>query len=266
MYGSKRVLACVMLGLSLVASSVSAGIINRSTSTTLFYDDFESATDISHHAYFDYPGDFDPIGGAPGAWTINEQHAPSIQVTDSREDGAYGPQDPGAYQGNNYMRIMREIYTAQAIMNIAAQETTGQQVHFEQMLWLGSSGALATEITSDCMDVFAWNGNSVGYYTTAGGVGILDGLAFVAEKWQKWELDYTIGDSTYIVTIDGVSRSAPTVSGAGSSLTYFLVTEGYGVPGPLMMDEVPEPSTLIMLGLGLVGLLAYAWCKTQRRR
>jgi hypothetical protein len=113
------------------------------------------------------------------------------------------------------------------------------------------------------MDVFAWTGNSVGYYTTAGGIGVFDGLTIQSEKWQKWELDYTIGDLNYTLTIDGVSRSAPTVSGAGSSLTNFLLTEGSGVPGALMMDEVPEPSTLIIAMTGIVGLLAYAWRKRK---
>ncbi len=98
------------------------------------------------------------------------------------------------------------------------------------------------------------------------------GLVHVPNSWQKWEVDYTVGDPTYTLTIDGNSASglkaddnggnglAATVdglwlhSGSGASVLYI---------DDLLIDVIPEPSTVVML---LVGATALGACRWRRRQ
>ncbi len=56
-------------------------VINKTTGQTLLYDDFESASAVSHSAYPDAGGDFDPNNAAVGAWSVNEAGPSNIQVS-----------------------------------------------------------------------------------------------------------------------------------------------------------------------------------------
>ena len=63
-------------------------ITNVTQGTTLFSDNFEGlGTSVSHSAYPDNSGDFDPTGGSPGSWSVGESAQTGVQVTDYATPG-----------------------------------------------------------------------------------------------------------------------------------------------------------------------------------
>jgi hypothetical protein len=256
----------MMAGVLLVSASASATIVNMSTGQTLFYDNFEGmGTNVSHGEYVADESSYNPTGGSPGSWAITEAIPNRIQVTD-----ATGTNGPGTLQGNNYLRIVRTGAETDpmAAQNFTDQTTTGDHIHFEQMLYvpdlastnpvqfLGNGGSRFNILTS-----YNGGGGTIGSYLADGNFpGPAVPLTYVAGKWQKWELDYNIGDSFLKMSIDGVSASNVPII-AGGSLSSITIDCGSAV----YADEVavPEPCTLALLTAGVFGLLAYAWRKRK---
>ncbi len=252
-----------------VPRPTASGVVNVTTGAMLFYDDFEGlGTNVSHTDYANSDGgDYDPIGGSPGSWIIgtygtSEEPGPSyVQVTDAT--GAYGP---GAYQGNNYLRIVRQLGGAEtaAKMTFANQGTTGDHIRFSQMFYAasgsfspiqvigkGSDGANRFNILTD------YSTPNVGSY--AGTWPPTGSLGYTNDQWEEWVIDYNIGDTFINLTIGGnQALNVPILTGGDLASIMILGGEGY-----CMIDEVPEPSMLAMLAAGIVGLLAYAWRKQR---
>ena len=61
------ILLAVGVGVLLVAASASANVVNVTTGTTLFYDDFETSPNgVSTVAYPDSSGDYNPVAQPQG--------------------------------------------------------------------------------------------------------------------------------------------------------------------------------------------------------
>jgi hypothetical protein len=68
----------------------------------------------------------------------------------------------------------------------------------------------------------------------------------------------TIGNNVYTVTLTDFSPPGPpSASNRGSIGAYVSVVQGSG--GTIQGDRAPEPSTLVLAGLGLAGLGAARW-------
>jgi hypothetical protein len=85
-------------------------------------------------------------------------------------------------------------------------------------------------------------------------------VGYVANKWQKWEIDYNIGDSFLKLTIDGVSAANVPILSGGNLGGIALISDSIGYADEV---AVPEPSTLALAMAGVVSLLAYAWKKRK---
>jgi hypothetical protein len=137
-----RVLLWVLgIGVLLASSPAFANIVNVSTSTTLFFDSFESqpAGQTSHIAAPDGRGGLDaaaPTGGSPGSWFVFDQNNyMGVQVTDHTGGG-----DPGAFQGTKYLRsYVPEGGSYSVAKEVLASEVTTGEVKWEQMVYMPST-------------------------------------------------------------------------------------------------------------------------------
>lgn len=268
--GFLLVLGVVVLSVSAPAS---ANVVNMSTlggPTTLFYDNFEGlANAVSHGPYPDTSGDYNPVTTV-GTWAIGEGSPENIQVTDS-----IASPDPGTLQGKNYLRIHRATDAGgdngQATGIFATQSTTGDHIRVEEMVNISS----AAQITPFYLTMFGSssryaiglfaNGNaangSIDYYAPDGNVNA-SGLSFTAGTWQKWQVDYNIGDANMLFSIGGGTPVSLAVHSPGDLLNVGFNRGAIG-SGEVYVDEapVPEPASIVLLLTGLIGLLAYAWRK-----
>lgn len=255
----------------LTCTSASASVINMSTSTTLFYDDFEGLGNAVSHTPYPTSGDYNPIATA-GAWSISEGAVENIQVTDS-----VASPDPGTLQGKNYLRIHRVTDAGgdngQAIAAFATQSKLGDHIRVQEMVNVSS----AAQITPFYMCIFGshsryaiglfTNGNaangSIDYYAPDGNVNAT-GLSFAAGQWQKWQVDYNIGAPDMTFSIDGGTPVTLAVHAPGDLLSVYFARGAAG-SGEAYVDEVavPEPTGTALLLSGLVGLIAYAWRKRR---
>jgi hypothetical protein len=249
---------------SMALTAEATTITNLTTGTVLFSDDYEGlGTNVSHATPFQDDGDFDPVTSV-GAWTtIVEQRQDYIQVTDS----VLGT-DPGAYQGNNYLRVLRTGDNNIAVPTASSPQTTqGEVIHFETMFYvsqIGDSPGVASVALRDPADVLlSLTGMNVsgdilnynaGWNSTT--------LSFNVAEWNKLEVDYVVGATDYTVTVNGLSESNLPISefssGAGGAVGNVRIGSAKRVE--YCLDAVPEPSTaILLLGIGLLGL-------TRRKR
>jgi hypothetical protein len=218
-------------------------ITDVTTATTVFKDNFESGT-------------FSP---SVGSWSVGS----SVTVTNS-----ITPPNPGPFEASYYAQLFRNSNTPNQgdliAFPVSSQGTLGDLIRLEMMVYLPS----ATDTDSrgqfmlsngDFNSARAWmRPDGLGNVIAVGpGFALTDtGLNYITDVWQRWELDYIIGSSTFDVSIDGLQAagfSSPS-SGAVSAANLF---NGEDSPaGSFYLDSVvPEPSTALLGALGIVALL-----------
>jgi hypothetical protein len=253
---------CVMVGVWGLAAlfacaTASADIVNVDTSTRLFYDDLESAASVSHAAYPDASGDYDPVGAG---WTslIEDSAGANIQAT-----------DVSAAQGRKSLRIGRgSTYTTCPWAGIGFAGTRDQLRVTEMM---NISGAMQIWFSSEsggtCAALKTSGDGTVQAYSTdfPDSWGTVSGLTYTPGTWQKWQIDFCHAKSgLFSVSIDGGTPVTGIAYQSTAAVTEIGFSNGNAVSDNyFLIDEVqvPEPSALVLIFLGVISLLAYAWRK-----
>lgn len=230
-----------IVGLFLSAPVSAMRIVNLTQGTTLFYDDFEGlGSDVSHLAYPDASGDFDPTGGDPGSWLqIYESVKTFVQVTDY--------EIPGAVWGSNYLRLRSDGPTPCDVkQKINTTQATGDVVRGTQKVYIPE---FSSESISERITLFDWEGNGwvnrvavwaypngeVGYYD--GSYNPIEGLTYTPDTWQDWELTLEIGATVASLTVNGVGEPGNVVAGAPGPIDFTFTSPGYDV---MYIDAVPS--------------------------
>ena len=239
------ILSILGFGTLLVSAPASATIITNAT-TTLFSDDFEGG--VVNAA---------PTGGSPGSWAVT-----NALVWDAVA--------PGPSEGTKYLQVARPTGgSASAQANFATQ-SVGSVVHMETMLNIGETSTAAGSAAGQILGG-AWPinivaglngcGHSVLAYSVSGWIDT--GLSYEVDTWQKWQIDWTVGDSTFALAVDEATAPSVAVDTSGGYVTLSSFWFGSGEGSTIYIDAVPEPSAFVSLTLGLFGLLAYAWRKRK---
>jgi hypothetical protein len=168
---------------------------------------------------------------------------------------------PGAFEGNNYLSTERGFISAgNARAFFAPQSTPGDLIHAEWMMWIPTTADIGFFLDDNSL-----GGNPM-LQTRMGSGGpivqhlnistfdpLTPPLGYTPEVWQKWELDYTLGDSVFTVTIDGVSGEGNIANPALSAVDHLSFFHN-GLQ-TYFIDSVPASALVGDLnGDGFVGI------------
>jgi hypothetical protein len=263
-----------------MVGAVALYAVSPASGGVLYQDDFEGYGSVSHAAFPDSSGTYNPTSPTVGTVNVNEQYLYNVQVTDHVD--ATGVSDPTtAGQGAKYLRINDHTYTNDYDTAIVAatgldQTVPGTAVHWEQLMYIpvqvnGVVSFAAFQGGTFSTPLFSLGNDSAGFIKNVA-TGAELNLPYTAGQWQKWAVDYTVGASSFTMTVGSNSVSVPVANPGAFGSTYIAAanymsygTESIGVDSGLITAvPTPEPSCLAMLAAGLVSLLAYAWRKRKQ--
>jgi hypothetical protein len=271
-----RIWLLSVVALALVCSAVPA------QAGLLVSDGFESYSGAAT-SWYSSGTDNDP--GSP--WTIDESAQECVQLMRSPLSGSPVFDTP---YGSQYLHMYRDAWgTANAWIAldsaaqnaIAANGTMRLEVDAHNMVGLDGWGGN--------LGISGWN-SSPGSWTNrgfdvalrpSGALWMYEGSqttkvdsAYSANAWQKLTIDVNFTTDRWSISANGnpIASNLQFEAGDLSKVQYILLstwdyngTGGRGGWDNLTVTSpiVPEPSAIILLSSGVIGLLAYAW---RRRR
>ena len=238
--------AGLMAAMTIGPVSHAVTVTNLSSNTSVFADTFESGS----------------LSASIGAWS---RIGPSVNATSSTTAPA-----PGPAEGNFYTSIFRNSNTSgqgDLVGTLGtAQSVAGDVIRLSAMVNIPSDGVLYRSniflADGDFINFRAWAQIDGAGNVMAVGPGFVrtdTGIDYTPDTWQRWELTYEIGSTSFSVRVGNASASGFEVFSAGQ-----VSTVGFGngsqVPGAFYLDAapVPEPATfaLMLAGVLLVGSLS----------
>jgi hypothetical protein len=207
-----------------------------------------------------YPADSNLAGGAAptGSWTVSLKDSGMAYI----HNGKVGDCS-GAVDGSNYLGILRNGGWSQVDAVFAAQSNPSDLVRLEADVF---GGAAATPYLA--MNL----GGAEKAYVMPVPAGTIyfpsstAASAWTTGVWHHVAIDYHPTAATFDFSIDGNTQAGIATEAAGAIDRFSLASVG----GWALYDNVkvtltatPEPSSVVLLAAGLVGLLAYAWRKQR---
>lgn len=224
-------------------------VTNLSSNASVFAESFENGLST--------------LTPSVGTWT---RIGPSVGATNSTTAPS-----PGPAEGSLYASIFRSDLTTHSQGDLlgtlgAVQSMPGDMVRLSVMLFVPDDGVL------DRARLFLADGDYVNFRALvrtdgagnvlASGPGAVPtdtGIDYVPDTWQRWDLTYEIGSTTFSVRVGNAMASGLDARSVGQVST-LGISNGSGVPGAFYVDAVPvpEPATSALMLAGLAGLGALA--------
>ena len=177
-------------------------MVNTNTGFVVVHDSFENATDVSTNAWFlSDTQNAIPNRATKGGWDVTA-NTNNIQVTDYAI--------PGAHDGTNYLRIHRTGTIYPYIYLRGVTQTNGT-VHVAIMINSDDASSASinlvdnTKLIASIAIGVGSNGEITCYY---GNAYHMTGIPYTLDVWQKLEIDWEVGSSTYDLTYNGQSSNS----------------------------------------------------------
>lgn len=256
-----------MLKQTLLAGTVAAGLLAASSAQAVIVTN-------GGGTIFDSGGfEADTVGTNPsatntGTWSVVESGSGVVGVENSpltategsnylsaanhatRAQGGFGPQNSGDISAAFRFWVGSEQQTAlaadRAILISQSDTANGGNVAvFADRIIMAGFGP-----GSDAAHAGAiWYNGAYQNITTGGGA---SNMEITRNAWHDVNLDWTIGSTTFTMTIDGV-ESDPLLIQAGYETrtpASILFQSNFGQQEDWALDSIPEPASLALLGLG----------------
>jgi hypothetical protein len=185
-----------------------------------------------------------------GSWTNYGERV----VTGARPAGP-----AAAFNGANYLETTREPGNEGPSGRFSAsQGTNGNVVHLEWYMFntTGDDAFLLHEPAGDGnLGQLRIGGGGVSYLNFAGTSFLPSGATYTPGQWNKWEIDYTVGQNNFSIQINDSSNGTADTYGAGGAIDGFDFAHSgagtYWVDGA----PVPEPASLAFLACAALGFM-----------
>lgn len=241
-------LTAALLAVASCNVSHAVTVTNLNSNTIVFADSFESGS----------------LSASVGTWS---RIGPLVDVINSTVAPAPGPAE-GSFYASFFRQDLTTPSQGDALGTLGqVQSVTGDVVRLSFMLNVPDDGV------NDRARLFLSDGDYVNIRAIvrtdgagnvlsndSGGVFFDTGIDYVPGAWQRWDLDYEIGSTTFSLRVGDAFAAGLQARSAGQ-VSMFVMANGNGIPaGAFYADAVPvpEPGTygLLVAGLVFVGVAA----------